>query len=270
MSRITWILGNWKQNHRPPAAEACAKGVAEGLTEALREPHPSAGEVRVGIAPPYLSLAAARPFTRPGRGTWLLAQDVAAQDEGAFTGEVGPRMLGDAGVEGAIVGHSERRAYYGEDDAAVAAKLRSALGGGLVCVLCVGERLEARDAGEHESTVISQLSAAFSDVSPDALDERLVIAYEPVWAIGTGRTASPQQASDMHRTIRAWMRERFGSAGVDRSILYGGSVKPSNAAELVAVGDVDGFLVGGASLDPDSFLAIVRAAATTARPPEAG
>lgn len=266
MSRTTWILGNWKQNHRPVAAERCARGVADGLAEALADPHASAGEVRVGIAPPYLSLAAALPFTRNDDTLLLLAQDAAAQDEGAFTGEVGPAMLLEAGVEGAIVGHSERRAYYGEDDALVAAKLRAVLASGLTCVLCVGERLEARDAGEHESTVISQLSNAFSNVSPDAVNGRLLVAYEPVWAIGTGRTATPEQASEMHRTIRGWMRERFGEAGADRSILYGGSVKPGNAADLIAAGDVDGFLVGGASLDPASFLAIVRAAATTARP----
>lgn len=265
-ARTTWILGNWKQNHRSAAAESCAQGVAEGIKDAIAGSDPSAGEIRVGVAPPYLSVAAARPYCRPHRATWLLAQDVAAQDEGAFTGEVGPLMLHDAGVEGAIVGHSERRAYYGEDDAVVASKVQSALRGNLTCVLCVGERLEARDAGKHESTVISQLSAALADVSPEAVGERLVIAYEPVWAIGTGRTASPQQASDMHRTIRNFMRQRFGDAGADRSILYGGSVKPGNAAELIAAGELDGFLVGGASLDPTSFLAIVRAAAMTARP----
>jgi triosephosphate isomerase len=217
---------------------------------------------------------------------WLLAQDVAAQDSGAFTGEVGPAMLREAGVEAAIVGHSERRAMFGDDDALVAAKLSHALQAGLTVVLCddalvaaklshalqagltvvlcVGEALEAREAGKHETTVISQLSAAFAQVDSSAIGERLVIAYEPVWAIGTGRTATPAQASEMHRTIRAWLRDRFGDVGADRSILYGGSVKPGNAADLMAAGDIDGFLVGGASLDPASFLAIVRAAAAAA------
>jgi triosephosphate isomerase len=125
----------------------------------------------------------------------------------------------------------------------------------------VGEALEARDAGEHEKVVISQLSGALSHVDSSSIDERLVIAYEPVWAIGTGRTASPEQARDMHRTIREWMGGKYGSAGSDRSVLYGGSVKPGNAADLIAAGDIDGFLVGGASLDPESFLAIVAAAA---------
>lgn len=266
MARITWILGNWKQNHLAAAAAACAEGLAGGLAEALSSPHPSAGEHRVGVAPPYLSLAAARPFTRPTHPVWLLAQDVAAQDQGAFTGEVGPAMLREAGVEAAIVGHSERRAYYADDDALVAAKVQSALQGDLTCVLCVGETLEARDGGRHEATVIAQLQAALGDLPAAQIDERLVIAYEPVWAIGTGRTATPEQAGAMHRVIRGWLRERFSEVGADRSILYGGSVKPGNAADLIAAGDVDGFLVGGASLDPASFLAIVRAAASTARP----
>ncbi|MEM6997210.1 MAG: triose-phosphate isomerase [Myxococcota bacterium] len=261
----TWVLGNWKQNQLRDAAASCAGGIAEGVAAALDGADPSAGEVRVGLAPPYLSLDAARPHCRPGAPVWLLAQDCAQQDAGAFTGEVGPAMLRDAGVEGTLVGHSERRAYYGDDDASVAAKLAAGLAGGLVVVLCVGEALAARDAGEHESTVISQLSAALDEVSPEQVTERLVVAYEPVWAIGTGRTASPAQASAMHATIRAWLADRFGDRGRGRSILYGGSVKPNNAAELIAAGDVDGFLVGGASLDPASFLAIVRAAATTAR-----
>ena len=264
--RVTWVIGNWKQNHRPAAAKVCAEAIADGVGGALSNPHGSAGEVRVGIAPPYLSLEVARPYTRLDDTVFLFAQDCAAQDEGAFTGEVGPAMLRDAEVEGALVGHSERRACFHEDDALIAAKLRGVLASGLVGVLCVGEALPAREAGEHESTVISQLSGALSNLDSKLVSERLVLAYEPVWAIGTGRTATPEQAAQMHATIRSWMRERFGAAGADRSILYGGSVKPGNAAELLAAGDVDGFLVGGASLDPASFLAIVRAAATTPRP----
>ena len=266
MSRLTWILGNWKQNHGRAAAAACARGVAEGVPTAAAGPHAHAREVRVGVAPPYLSIDAARPFSRPHHPVWLLAQDVAAQDEGAFTGEVGPAMLREAGVEGAIVGHSERRSFFGDTDELVAAKLRAALRGGLVAVLCIGERLEAREAGEHESTVISQLSKAFAEVDSSLVGPSLVLAYEPVWAIGTGRVATPEQAAQMHRTIRAFLGDRFGETGAGRSILYGGSVKPDNAAALIATGDVDGFLVGGASLDPTAFLAIVRAAAETPTP----
>jgi triosephosphate isomerase len=266
MSRVTWILGNWKQNHARAAAAACARQVAESLETASRGAHASAGEVRVGIAPPYLSIDAARPFTRPHQPLWLFAQDVAAQDDGAFTGEVGPAMLREAGVEGSIVGHSERRSFFGDTDALVGDKLSAALSGGLTAVLCIGERLEAREAGEHESTVISQLDEAFAKVDSSLVGPSLVLAYEPVWAIGTGRVASPEQAAQMHRTIRGFLRERFAETGAGRSILYGGSVKPDNAAALVATGDVDGFLVGGASLDPTAFVAIVRAAAETERP----
>ena len=259
MDRITWILGNWKQHHARAAATACAQAIAEGVPAAIAR---AKGDVRVGIAPPYLSIDVVRPSVRPRSAVWLLAQDVAAQETGAFTGEVGPAMLAEAGVEAAIVGHSERRAYFGEGDALVARKLAAALAAGLTAVLCIGERLEARQAGEHEMTVISQLSGSLAHVSDEHVDARLVLAYEPVWAIGTGHTATPEQASEMHRTIRNWLGERFGDRGRGRSILYGGSVKPENAADLVAAGDIDGFLVGGASLDPSSFLAIVEAAAS--------
>jgi triosephosphate isomerase (TIM) len=264
MTRTIWVLGNWKQNHLPEAAAATARRVAQGVGGAI--PDESATMLRVGIAPPYLSLASARPFAGPAQPVWLFAQDVAAQDSGAFTGEVGPAMLEAAGVQGAILGHSERRALFAEGDALIAAKLKSALNAGLTAVLCVGESLEIRDRGNHETTVISQLSSALGEVDLEASGPRLVVAYEPVWAIGTGRTATPAQAGEMHRAIRRFLRERFGDAGGDRSILYGGSVKPDNAAELLAAGDVDGFLVGGASLDADAFLAIVAAAARTLKP----
>ncbi|MBX7083211.1 MAG: triose-phosphate isomerase [Nannocystaceae bacterium] len=260
-SRTRWVLGNWKQNHLPEAAGNCARIVADGLAGAG-----AGAELRIGIAPPYLSIAAARPACRPASELWLFAQDVAAQDEGAFTGEVGPQMLAAAGCAGSIIGHSERRALFGDTDALVAAKLRATLDAGLHAVLCVGERLEARDAGEHESVVISQLSSAFAQIPPELVGPRLLLAYEPVWAIGTGRTATPEQAAAMHRCIRAWLGERYGDAGRDRSLLYGGSVKPDNAGALVAAGDVDGFLVGGASLQAPSLLAIAKATAPTQSP----
>jgi triosephosphate isomerase len=268
MARITWVLGNWKQHHPRRAAADCAKRIADGVEASIGSAHASAGEVRVGIAPPYLSLDAVGMWVRPRTPVWLLGQDVAAQETGAFTGEVGSAMLTEAGVEAAIVGHSERRAHFGEGDALVSRKVAAALAGGLTVVLCVGERLEAREAGEHENTVISQLFGSLAEVTDEGVDARLVLAYEPVWAIGTGLTASPEQASEMHRTIRRVLGERFGDRGRGRSILYGGSVKPENAADLVAAGDIDGFLVGGASLDPSSFLAIVKAAAQTPRPTE--
>lgn len=265
-NRITWILGNWKQNHLNADAAECAKGVGAGLEAALANPVAGCPEVRVGYAPTYLALAAAAPFTRPATGAWLLAQDVAAQESGAFTGEIGVAMLKEAGVDAAIVGHSERRSYFGDTNALVASKVANALAHDLTVVLCVGESLEARDKGEHETTVITQLSESLAQVASSEMDARVIIAYEPVWAIGTGRTASPQQARDMHRAIRTHLRETYGDAGNDRSILYGGSVKPGNAAELLSAGDIDGFLIGGASLKAESFLAIAAAAAQTARP----
>lgn len=255
MARTIWVVGNWKQNLLRGPAASLAEAVAGGLAQARS----GRDGVRVGVAPPYLALDAVRPHTGAS-GLRLLAQDVAAQDSGAFTGEVGPAMLSEVGVHAAIIGHSERRAHFGDTDPLVAGKVRSALAGGLDVVLCVGERLEQRDAGEHESVVIAQLSAALSGLDPTPAADRLTVAYEPVWAIGTGRTASPEQASGMHACIRAWLDEA-GLAGADRSILYGGSVKPTNAAQLLAAGEIDGFLVGGASLDAGSFLDIVSAAA---------
>jgi triosephosphate isomerase len=256
MPRTIWILGNWKQNLlREPAAKLAAT-VQAGLAAALG----GATGIGVGVAPTYLALDVVARHAGDGvSAPRLLAQDVGAQDGGAFTGEVGPAMLREAGVSAAIIGHSERRAMFGDHDELIANKVRCALDGGLDVVLCVGERLEQRDAGDHESVVISQLSRAFAKVPRELSPARLMVAYEPVWAIGTGRTATPAQASSMHAVIRRWLGDE-GFAGADRSVLYGGSVKPDNAAELMAAGDIDGFLVGGASLDAQSFLGIVRAA----------
>jgi triosephosphate isomerase len=254
--RTIWVLGNWKQNLLREAAIALARDVAHGLAAARGD----SSRLRAGIAPTYMALDAVRSLTGDGASApRLLAQDVAARESGAFTGEVGPAMLREAGVTAAIIGHSERRALFGDHDDLVADKVRCALDGGLDVVVCVGERLEQRDAGDHETVVISQLSKAFSKVPRELSPARVAVAYEPVWAIGTGRTATPAQASLMHAVIRRWL-DAEGFAGADRSVLYGGSVKPDNAAELMAAGDIDGFLVGGASLDAQSFLAIVRAA----------
>jgi triosephosphate isomerase len=261
MPRTIWVLGNWKQNLLREPAAALAKAVAEGLEPALG----GVSGVGVGVAPTYLALDVVAPHTGDGvAAPRLLAQDVGAQESGAFTGEVGPAMLREARVGAAIVGHSERRAHFGDTDELVARKLEAAIAGGLDVVLCVGERLEQRDAGEHEAVVISQLSAALGGLSRELDPGRVTVAYEPVWAIGTGRTASPEQASSMHATIRGWL-EQAGLRGADRSLLYGGSVKPGNAAALLAAGDIDGFLVGGASLDARSFLDIVTHAAAHVR-----
>ncbi|MEZ4454803.1 MAG: triose-phosphate isomerase [Nannocystaceae bacterium] len=255
--RERWIVGNWKQNLLRAESEALARALVAGIPDAWFERDDT---VHVGIAPTYVSLDTVRPWTRPAGPLWLFAQDVAAQESGAFTGEVGPRMLHDAGARGAILGHSERRAYYGETDAMIARKLRGALDGGLRVILCVGETLEVRQAGNHENHVISQLSKAFSHLKGEHLGPALMIAYEPVWAIGTGNTATPEDARAMHQAIRGWLATHYGTAGSDRSILYGGSVKATNAADLMAAGEIDGFLVGGASLEVDSFIRIIESA----------
>ena len=265
MARTIWILGNWKQNLLRADAEKLAAGVKAGLPTAIA----GAPRLGVGIAPTYLALDRVAAHTGHGvEAPRLLAQDVGAQESGAFTGEVGPAMLREAQVSAVIIGHSERRAMFGDTDDLIARKLTAALTGGLDVVLCVGERLEQRDAGEHEQVVVAQLERSFAQLrlARELVDdpERVTIAYEPVWAIGTGRTATPGQAGSMHACIRAWL-DRSGLHGADRSVLYGGSVKPDNAAELLATGEIDGFLVGGASLDARGFLDIVTSASNYVR-----
>ncbi len=261
MSRIRWTIGNWKQNLFRGTSELLATSIVDELPLDLLD-----GPVRtkVGIAPTFVALEALKPWVRPAGPLFLFAQNVAAQEEGAFTGEVGPAQLDDVGAHGAIVGHSERRSHFLESDELIARKVECALQANLRVVLCVGEGLEIRERGEHETFVISQLAASLARVTPELMSERLIFAYEPVWAIGTGKTATPRDAAAMHRRIRSWLEAQFGAAGADRSILYGGSVKPGNAAALMAAGDVDGFLVGGASLEAESFLQIVRLVAGAA------
>jgi triosephosphate isomerase len=222
------IAGNWKMFKGPRATR-----------EFAGEFSPPDG-VDAVVAPPYVSLAAA---VETGLTTY--AQNVHWAEEGAFTGEVSARMLVEVGVAGAIVGHSERRQLFGETDETVARRARAALEAGLAVIACVGELEEEREAGETEAVLRRQLS-----VLPD--HDRLVVAYEPVWAIGTGRTATPELAQEAHAFIKSLL---------DRPVLYGGSVKPDNAATLLAQPDVDGALVGGASLEVDSFEAICETAA---------
>jgi triosephosphate isomerase len=256
MTRATWVLGNWKQNHGPAAAAEVAAAMAAGLDEARAN-----GSVRVGVAPTYVALGACAPHCGDDPGSLqLLAQNVGTHESGAYTGEIGPSMLGEVGVGTVIIGHSERRHVFGETLALIAARTASAVAAGMTVVLCCGETLEQRDAGRHAEVVIEQLSSALDGLEPSAW-ERVVIAYEPVWAIGTGRTATPDQAGAMHGTIREWLSSANAEHGADRSILYGGSVKAANAADLIAQAEIDGFLVGGASLAADTFLPIVAAVA---------
>jgi triosephosphate isomerase (TIM) len=226
------IAGNWKMFKGPAASR-----------EFLAAFSPPEG-VDVVIAPPYVSLATA---VESG-SCRVFAQNVHWADEGAYTGEVSPSMLRELGVAGAIVGHSERRQYFGETDETVARRTVAALEAGLRVIACVGESEEERESGQTELVLRLQVEAIRDSVGEH---DALVVAYEPVWAIGTGKTATPELAQEAHAFVKSLL---------DRPVLYGGSLKPENAAELLAQPDVDGALVGGASLDPESFGAICQAA----------
>jgi len=244
-----WIVGNWKMNTSLSDAVRLASDIARAV----------GGEnsrVSVGMCPPAIWLEAVAERVRDSP-VWVGAQNVHPEASGAFTGDISVPMLQEVGCAAVIVGHSERRQVFGETSAFVAQKVRAALAGELVPILCVGETLDEREAGNAERVVLDQLDASLEGVS-DVQSGRLVVAYEPVWAIGTGRTASPEQAQAMHAALRTHLASRL--PGVDVPLLYGGSVKPSNAAELFRQPDIDGGLIGGASLAADSFVALVEAA----------
>jgi len=213
--------------------------------------------VEVVVCPPFTALAAVVEQLSDSE-IRVAAQNMHFEDVGAFTGEVSPPMLTELGVDGVILGHSERRHLFGETDEALAHKVPAALSAGLVPILCVGETLEQRQAGETEAVLRRQLEADLAEVADDDLD-RVVTAYEPVWAIGTGRNATAEQAAKAIAHIRSLVANRSDAAGAAIRILYGGSVKPDNAADVLAPDGIDGALVGGASLDPHDFAAIVAA-----------
>jgi len=245
------VIGNWKMHTERESAAELARDVV-GLLQDGEPPR-----VTVGVAPPYPFLSAVGVAVT-GAPVELCAQDCHPEPKGAFTGSVSAPMLASLGVARVIVGHSERRHGLGEDDDLVRRKLDAALGAGLGPVLCVGETLEEREAGQEEAVVRRQLEGGLQGLDGAALG-RVVVAYEPVWAIGTGRTATPEQAGAMHRFIHALLADLDG-AGAEVPVLYGGSVKPQNIAELAATDGIDGALVGGASLEAESFVAIVRGA----------
>jgi triosephosphate isomerase len=246
------IAGNWKMHG--------SLADSRTLVEALRAGVPAGAPATMLLCPPYVYLPAVHEWLR-GSPIALGAQDVADKPAtGAYTGEVSGQMLRDVGCRYVIVGHSERRALYGETDAVVATKLKAAQAGGLTPIACVGETLEQREAGQTRSVVERQIAAIVDAAGVQAL-AKAVIAYEPVWAIGTGRTASPEQAQEVHAFIRGLVAARDATIAAGLSILYGGSVKGANARSLFAMADVDGGLVGGASLVAAEFLEIFRAAA---------
>jgi triosephosphate isomerase (TIM) len=246
--RRPFFCGNWKLYGSIAESLALATEVRNGVAT-LRE-------VDVAVAPSFTALAAVAKRLDDGPVS-VAAQDCFWEEKGAFTGEVSPAQLVDVGCNYVIVGHSERRALMGELDAAVNLKARAALRAGLSPIICVGETLAERDAGETLGRVQAQLDAALASLADVDL-ERVVIAYEPVWAIGTGRNATPAQAGEVHRFIRTRVATRAPALAPGLRILYGGSVKPDNIRALMAEADVDGGLVGGASLSAESFIRIIK------------
>lgn len=250
MTRRPLVAGNWKMHF----GVAATSSFLEGLL-GREQPH----AVDVVVCPPFVSLPAAA-MVLAGAGIGLGAQNVHWAEKGAFTGEVSGPMLVEIGVEWAIVGHSERRTLFGESDEIAAQRARAAQAAGLQVIFCLGETLEERDA-DRTLQVLERQAEAVRGLDP----ERLVVAYEPVWAIGTGRNATGDQAQEAHMFLRERMARLFGAGPAERlRIVYGGSLKPDNAADLLARPDVDGGLIGGASLDVDAFSAIIRAAADCA------
>ncbi len=249
MSRRPVIAGNWKMYKL--ADEAVQTAIA------LKPLVANANHCDVVIAPVFTALKTVSDRLE-GSNIKVSAQNCAAQNEfGAHTGEVAPVMIRDVGCSHVIIGHSERRQFYGETDKSVNQKTKAAISAGLVAIVCVGEMLDEREAGSAEKVVETQLTQGLSGLTL-ADTERIIIAYEPVWAIGTGKTATPEQAQDMHAAIRKVLTQMHGDATANSiRILYGGSVKPDNIAELMSQPDVDGALVGGASLDAQSFANIV-------------
>ena len=250
--RTPIIAANFKM-HRTAAQTA---GYASALVAEIRDLE----GVEVVVAPPFTALDRASQAFADGP-VKLCAQDVHAEPEGAFTGEVSVAMLAELGCAYAIVGHSERRTLFGETDDSVSAKVAALLAGGLRPIVCVGESLEEREGGRTRDVIEAQLHRSLAGVEPSRAED-LVLAYEPIWAIGTGRTATPEIAQEVHQAIRTHLGKAFGAAADAIRIQYGGSVKPENAVDLMGQPDIDGALVGGAGLDPASFASIVRAAAS--------
>ncbi|MCC7696342.1 MULTISPECIES: triose-phosphate isomerase [unclassified Janthinobacterium] len=243
------VVGNWKMNGSRTSNAVLLSEIVAGLAA-------SGAASAVCVPAPYLAQCQAQlAGTALGWG----AQDVSAHASGAYTGEISTAMLQDFGCGYVVIGHSERRAYHGESDAQVAAKTVAALAAGITPIVCIGETLAQREAGQTNAVVAQQLGAVLAAISADDV-AKLVLAYEPVWAIGTGKTATPQMAQDVHQVLRAQLVAKNAVAAAGVQILYGGSMKPENAKELMAMPDIDGGLIGGAALKAADFLAIIHAA----------
>ena len=247
------IAGNWKMNLNHLEAIALTQKLAFSL------PEKRLAEVEVVVLPPFVDIRSVQTLID---GDKLMlgygAQDLSPHASGAYTGDISGPMLAKLGCQYVVVGHSERRQYHAEDDALVNAKVKAALTHGIAPILCVGEGLTVREAGEHVAYTLAQLDAGLEKVKGDQV-EKVVVAYEPVWAIGTGKTATPEDAQEVIGAIRTRLAERFTGGTADRMrILYGGSVKPDNVAGIMAKPDIDGALVGGASIDTEQFVRICR------------
>jgi triosephosphate isomerase len=251
LARQKFVCGNWKMHKTIAETAALVRELRAALGDV-------AGKVQVAVAPPFTSLAAAVEAAR-GSTIEVAAQDVHWEKQGAFTGEVSAAMLADVGCQHGIVGHSERRQLFGETDEAVRKKVGALLAAGVRPIVCVGETLAEREAGRTVEVVDRQVRQGLAGLSVEELG-RITIAYEPVWAIGTGKTASAAQAQEVHAAIRDMLRDIGAPVADQIRVQYGGSVKPDNAAELMAQPDVDGALVGGASLKAADFVAIVKGA----------
>jgi triosephosphate isomerase len=246
-----FIAGNWKMHMTIPGAIDLATAIVEALA--------GVSEAEIVLAPPFTALSEATKVL-DGTAVRLAAQNMHWEDKGAFTGEVSAPMLKDAGCRYVIIGHSERRQYFGETDAWVNKKIKAALKAGVFPIICIGELLAERERGETMGVVSRQLAGGLAGIAAEGFDP-IIVAYEPVWAIGTGKTASPAQAEEVHAHIRKELARRYGNAPAECAIiLYGGSVKPANACALLNERNIDGFLVGGASLEAEAFVQIVREA----------
>ena len=249
MSRTPIVAGNWKMNLLPDDARALARAIADGV---------SGSTIEIAVAPVSICLPSVGEVLR-GTNVGLAAQNMHFEDSGAYTGEVAPPMLKAIGCQYVILGHSERRQYFGEDDVFINKKLGSALSHGLKPILCIGETLEEREAGETQNRVSSQIRGCLAGIAASDMPD-VTIAYEPIWAIGTGRTASPEQAQEVHLALRNLLRDLYDDVTAEAvRIQYGGSVKPGNIADLISQPDIDGALVGGASLSAESFKGIIDA-----------
>ena len=247
-SRRPLIAGNWKMHKTGPEAVA--------TTQAMKPMVADATAVDIMIAPTFTALAQVADQVK-GSNIGLGAQNLYWETQGAFTGEISAEMLKDAGCEYVIIGHSERRQFFGETDETVKRKIGKAAQSGLIPVFCIGETEAQREAGQTFSVLDKQVKNGLESLFPENL-QNMVVAYEPVWAIGTGKTATTEQAQEVHAHVRLWFADNFSTEFAQNlRILYGGSVKPSNVKELMAMPDIDGALVGGASLDPESFSQLV-------------